>query len=427
MLDKFLDFCRQNNLFEPNDSVLLSVSGGPDSIFMANLFNEIKNTFNLKLGIVYINHKMRDVKKEISFVKNISKEMGIPFYFGELIEIKKSSKEELLRIQRLKKLKEIAKKYDSNKIALAHTKDDQAETIIMRFLKGTALRGLSGIKPKSDEIFIHPILCFSREEILNFLKKKNICFFQDPTNYNFSFLRNKLRHIVIPFLEKEINLSLKENLVQMAENLLADENYLKEKAKESYLEIFKSEVPFPHFDRFKFLNLPKAIQKRIIISILKNFNFRWEANHIDLIIDFIENKPNKEAKFLNKYLTFVSTYDNIYICPSFVPEKPIFLKKSRNLKLLGWGSSLILSKKIKENSFGMEEKFLKKIKLTGMSYDKGFKKKMKQLKIPYPLRKYLPVFSIGNKIVWIPDFYMENIQGKNNIFMRWKYEFNKNP
>ncbi len=422
MLDRFLKFCRQNNLFNLNDSVLLSVSGGPDSVFMAYLFKEIEKDYNLRLGIAYINHKMRDVKKEIDYVKDLSKNLTFDFHLDEINLKENGSLEELLRVQRLEKLKEIAKKNRFKKIALAHTKDDQAETILMRFLKGTALRGLSGIKPVNEEIFIHPVLCFSREEILNFLKERNIPFLQDPTNYDFSFLRNKLRNIIIPFIQKEINPSLKENFIQMSKSLLEDENYLKEKAKEAYFEILREDTPFPHFDRFGFLNFPKAIQKRIIISILKRFNFRWESSHIDLIIDFIENKPNKEAKFLNKYLTFVSTYDNIYICPYQLPE-PIFLKKSKKLKLFGWRSSIIFSKNPKDGNFCIEEKFVEKVKLSTLAYDKDFKKKLKDLKIPYPLRNYLPIFSLENKIIWIPGFFMENIQAKNKLYMRWKYEF----
>ena len=425
MLKKFLEYCRQKNLIKLNDSVLLSVSGGSDSVFMLKLFNEIKNVFNLKLGIAYIDHKIRDVKKEIIFVKNFAKNYGIPFYLAKINISNVGSLEELLRIKRLKALKEISKKYNFSKIALAHTKDDQAETILMRFLKGASLRGLSGIKPINDNVFIHPILVFSKEEILNFLKENKIPFLQDPTNYNLSFLRNKLRHKILPFLEREINPNLKENLIRMANNLLEDENYLKEKAKLSFNEILKDTNPFPHFDRQKFLKLDEAIKNRILISILMDYNFRWESKHIELLKDFIKNKPNKNAKFLNKNLTFISTCDNIYICPFNTPPEPIFLKKGKKNHFVGWRSSINFSKKT--GDFLIEEDMISKLKLTSIAHNKNFKKDIKNLKLPYPLRDYLPIISIGNKIIWIPGFYKEEFSNpKNKIFMRWNYEVNKN-
>lgn len=425
MLKKFLEYCRQKNLIKLNDSFLLSVSGGADSIFMLKLFNEIKNVYSLKLGIAYIDHKIRDVKKEIIFVKNFSKIYNIPFYLAEINISKKSSLEELLRIKRLKALKEIAKKNNFSKIALAHTRDDQAETILMRFLKGTSLRGLSGIKPINNNVFIHPILIFSKEEILNFLKENKIPFLQDPTNYNFSFLRNKLRLKILPFLEKEINPNLKENMIKMASNLLEDENYLKEKARLSLNEILVNTTPFPHFDRQKFLKLDEAIKNRILISILMDYNFRWESKHINLIKDFIEKSPNKNAKFLNKNLTFISTCDNIYICPFNAPPEPIFLKKGKKIHFAGWRSSIYFSKKA--GDFLVEEDMISKLKLTSIIHNKNFKKDLKKLKIPYPLKNYLPIISIGNKIIWIPGFYKEEFSyAKNKIFMRWNYEVNKN-
>lgn len=425
MLKKFLEYCKQNNLIKLNDSILLSVSGGADSIFMLKLFSDIKNIFNLKLGIVYIDHKIRDVKKEIAFVKNFAKNYEIPFYLAKINASKKGSLEELLRIKRLKTLKEIAKKNNFSKIALAHTKDDQAETILMRFLKGTSLRGLSGIKPISNTVFIHPILVFSKEEILNFLKKNNLLFFQDPTNYNLSFLRNKLRHKVLPYLEREVNPNLKENLIQMANNLLEDENYLKEKAKLFFNEILINKTPFLHFDRKKFLNLDEAIKNRILISILMGFNFRWESRHIELLKDFIEKKANKNAKFLNKNLTFISNCDNIYICPFNTPPEPQFLKKSKKIYFAGWRSSIYFSKKAQD--FLIEEDMISKLKLTSIAHNKNFKRDLKNLKIPYPLRNYLPIVAIGNKIIWIPGFYKEEFSNiKNKIFMRWNYEVNKN-
>lgn len=427
MLEKFVEFCRQNNLIEPKDSVLLAVSGGADSVFMSFLFKKIEESFNLRIGVAYVNHLQRDVRKEISFVRNLSKNNKWKFFLREIKLKENGSPEELLRVQRFKILKNIAKNENFNKIALAHTKNDQAETILMRFLKGAALRGLSGIKPINENIFIHPLLCFSKEEILDFLKANGIPYLLDSTNYNFSFLRNKLRHIVIPFLQKEINPSLKENLLQISKNLMEDEKYLKERANEAYFKIFQGNIPFPHFEREGFLKLEVPIQKRILISLLKNYDFRWENKHIDLIMEFIRNSPFKEAKFLNKNLTFISTYDNIYICPYQKPPEPFFLKRSRKIYLSGWGSSLSVLKKGREGDFSLGYKDMENLKLTSLYYERGLKKELKKLKVPYPLRNYLPIFTMGNKIMWIPGFYKVDSSSINKIYMRWNYELIKNP
>lgn len=411
-------------MLNADDSILLSISGGADSIFMAHLFKEIEGKFKLKLGICYINHNLRDTKEEIRFVKEFAKKNNLPFFLGELKISKRSSLEELLRIKRLKLLKEIAKKNKFSKIALAHTKDDNSETILMRFLKGTSLRGLSGIKPLNEEIFIHPVLIFSKEEIINFLKERNIFYFQDPTNFDLSFLRNKLRHKILPYLEKEINPSLKENLINMSEVLIEDEKYLKEKAKEFYKDIFLGNTPFPKLKREMLSKAEKPIKNRIIMSILNEFDFRWETKHINLILDFIKEKTNKEAKFLNKYLTFITNCDNIYICPFDIPPEPFFLKKKGKIYLPGWKSTLVFSKK--EGEICLEEDMIENIRITSLYYENNFKNDLKKLKIPYPLRKYLPIFAYGNKILWIPGFYKGNLDLKNKIYLRWNYEPKKN-
>ncbi len=401
----------------------MAISGGPDSIFMGTLFKEIENSYDLKLGIAYINHNLRNVKEEMEYVKNFAKERNIPFFYGEIFLNSKGSKEETLRILRLEKLKEIANLKGFSKIALGHTKDDQKETILMRFLKGTALRGLSGIKPVNEEIFIHPLLSFSKEEIIEFLKRKNINYFIDSTNYKNSFLRNKLRNLVIPFLEKEINPSFGENLIKMSEILKEDEDYIRKIAFEKLNKIYLGDVPFPKLDRNYFINLHPALQNRVLISILRNFNFRWEIKHIIELRDFIE-KPNREAKFLNPHLTFITTYDNIFICPFQELRDVLYLKNQEQIFLPSWKSTIYFSEE--EGDFCIEKNILKKIRITSILKEREFLKDLKRLKIPHPLRKYLPIFAMDLEILWIPGFYKKDLETKNKIYMRWCYGIKKN-
>ncbi|NOY09170.1 MAG: tRNA lysidine(34) synthetase TilS [Spirochaetes bacterium] len=192
--------------------LLVGFSGGPDSTFLLYLLSKLKQDWNFELFAAYIDHGMRsktELREETRFVKSFSGEMGVPLYIERIPEgdIRKGSAaegisvEEYARNRRYSLFKGLALKVKASRIVLGHNYDDQIETIIMRFFQGSNFSGLSGIPEKRD-IIIRPLINFSKSEILGYLKEHNIPFSVDSTNLKTDYLRNKVRHKLMPVISE---------------------------------------------------------------------------------------------------------------------------------------------------------------------------------------------------------------------------------
>ncbi len=269
----FLSFISVNSLVREQDKILLCVSGGSDSVAMLHLFKKIRNKFNLSLSVAHFNHMIRkDSVEDVEFVSKLCKLYNLPFYIEErnikeIAEKRNQSIEECARIERYDFFLGLANMLKIRKIATAHTMDDQAETILMRVIKGSGLLGLSGILPSRYERgveIIRPLLAISKDEILEYLHKKEIIYRTDSTNNDTKFFRNKIRLDLIPNLEKNYNSNIKRVLANMAENISEDYTFL-ERIAERYFDksaiIEDDAVKIPLYE---FNNLDKALKKTVV-------------------------------------------------------------------------------------------------------------------------------------------------------------------
>jgi len=207
IVPKFLNCVKKSKSVRQQDKLLLAVSGGSDSTAMAHLAKNLKN----KTGIAYIDHKLRkESGDEKKFVRNLAREIKMPFYtrssdVAGFAEKNKKSVEDAARETRYRLLAEICAKNGFTKILTAHTRDDLIETIFIKILRGGGLASFYGIKVKT-KIFgaavLRPMLDFDRSELKKFLRNNKIRFITDSSNKNQKFLRNKIRHALIPFLSK---------------------------------------------------------------------------------------------------------------------------------------------------------------------------------------------------------------------------------
>lgn len=172
MLDKVVNYIKENELIQQGDQILVALSGGPDSVCLLHILYELKDKFNLNLGAIHINHMLRgeESEKDEKYIVKLCDELGIKHYVKRInIEyVAKDSNVSLEvagRNERYKAFEEIRSKYGYNKIAVAHNANDQAETVLMRVMRGTGLEGLTGIKAKREDGIIRPILCLNRQEI----------------------------------------------------------------------------------------------------------------------------------------------------------------------------------------------------------------------------------------------------------------------
>ena len=218
MQEKFIQNIRNNNLIQNKEKTLLAVSGGLDSVVMAFLFHKS----GLPFAIAHCNFKLRgnDSDLDESFTRQLAQKLGVKFYSKEF-QTEKYAEENRISVQmaareiRYSWLEEIRQTRGYDKIATAHHLDDNTETILINLIRGTGLKGLQGIPVKYKNL-IRPMLIFSREEIKQYAGVEKISYREDLSNLEDKYIRNKLRHKVIPVL-KEINPSLDKSIETLSD------------------------------------------------------------------------------------------------------------------------------------------------------------------------------------------------------------------
>lgn len=255
---------------QPGDKIVVAVSGGADSICLLHLLRQLAFSRAFTLHVAHLNHGFRpEASQEADFVRRRCEKWNIPITLSALpvpriCEEQRLSKQEGARQVRYAFLKEVAKEVGARWVALGHTADDQAETFLIRLLRGAGSQGLGAIPRMRDGMIIRPLLMISREQILNELSREEIAFIEDPSNQQDVYLRNRIRHRLLPLLE-EYNPKMKEALFREAE-LLQEENDFLNHYMEALLpglgiERNKGEIAFD-LERLK--SLHPALQRRIV-------------------------------------------------------------------------------------------------------------------------------------------------------------------
>ncbi|MDY0131825.1 MAG: tRNA lysidine(34) synthetase TilS [Desulforegulaceae bacterium] len=280
--------------FKKNESVLLAFSGGPDSVFLLYHLHLLSEKYKFKIGAFHLNHCLRgkEADKDAQFCKKFCKELGIEFFY-EKKDIKKISKELKIseedagRKKRYDLLNKISQKKGFKFIATAHHKDDSIEQVLMNFLRGTGIDGLSGIPEKRNNI-IRPLLDIDKNQIIDFLEKKKINYCIDKTNFEADYLRNKIRNVLIPYLEKEFNPSIKKGIANLIDISDEENRFIENYINNFFSSIVKFEKNKALIDLEVFNQLEKAIKRRVLrktIKSLKGTTFKTTLDHIDKIIE----------------------------------------------------------------------------------------------------------------------------------------------
>ena len=296
---------KQFNLIESRDKVLLGVSGGPDSMFMLYALNKLKDKLHFEIAVTTFNHKLRkEAGEEASFVKLSTEKLGLKFFYGKA-EVKKIAEEEKLTIEeaarkeRLNFLFQIKEKYKFDKIALAHNKDDLVETVLYHIIKGSGMKGLIGISPKSFNGIIHPILFIEKHETEKFLLTHKIPYKTDWTNFSVDYTRNRIRHQIIPLITA-INGSFKDNITSMSNIIREENNFLNEVVEKDKGIISFKENGKVYYSIKIFLSLPKFEQRRIIKKLFGEKNASFER--VERILKSLHSKEKKENFYGNLFI-----------------------------------------------------------------------------------------------------------------------------
>ena len=329
MKEKVLNTIKKYNLIESGDKLVLGVSGGPDSISMLNILNDIRNDKNLHMEfdiiVAHVNHMIREeAKDDEKFVEDFCKKIGVPFY-AKSIDVQKMANnnkigtEEAGRNARYEFFDEILEKTNSNKIVIAHNKNDKVETMIMNMLRGSGIAGLKGIEPIKNNKYIRPLIECERFEIEQYCKENNIDARIDRTNFENVYTRNKVRNVVIPYIKQEFNPNIIQTMDRLSELVKEEDEYLENTIKNKYKELIIEEQEKQFIMDLKGFNKQeKVIKSRLLlytISRLLGSTNGIEKIHIEDVIKLCENNignkyltPNKNIKILikNKKIYFIN-------------------------------------------------------------------------------------------------------------------------
>jgi tRNA(Ile)-lysidine synthase len=230
IIQKVRETINKYSMLSHGDHVLVGLSGGPDSVCLLTILHRLKPEFGIHLSAAYIDHGLRpdEILYEIELCRDLCSSMDIPFTTRPIdvksyMKEKKMNKQEAARELRYNAIDKIAIEKAANKIALGHNADDQAETIIMRLFRGTGPSGLSGMPPVRKHI-IRPLIEIERHEIEDFLETEGIGFAIDSSNLKREYLRNKIRHLIIPEARK-INMDVVKTLSRTADIFRDEERY----------------------------------------------------------------------------------------------------------------------------------------------------------------------------------------------------------
>lgn len=316
MIDDVLNYIRKYHMLEMEDTVVVGVSGGTDSICLLSILMDIQIEYRLTLHVVHINHGIRqEARGEAKFVENLCKQYNLPFYLIE-VHIKELAKERLIseeeagREERYKAFNNVLGQlgflnHPKGKIAVAHNKNDRAETVLFNLFRGSGLKGMNGIPSVRGQI-IRPIMCLERKQIELYLKERNLCFCIDKTNDEDAYTRNRIRHHILPYAEEHICKNVIPHITETAVLLEEIEIFMQKQTKNAVKEcVLKEENDFVEIDISKLLTFEAIIQKYAIRDCIIRLNGNTKditALHIGSIVELFHKGVGKTISLPNKMI-----------------------------------------------------------------------------------------------------------------------------
>jgi tRNA(Ile)-lysidine synthase len=427
-------------MISEGDCVIVAVSGGPDSVCLLHILHELKDELNIRLVVAHFDHGLRPAEdeSETAFVRDLAQSLKVPFETakGRLLSKRtRGSREEVARNARYAFLEKVRKKHKAQKIALGHNLNDQAETILMRLLRGSGPSGLTGIPPSRDGSIIRPLIEIERQEIENYLKAKKLASVTDSSNLKTDYMRNKIRLEIMPLLEEQ-QPQLTRLLAQTAEILRDEDDYLEQTAEAwvgKNIEILPQNalsMPIPYF-----LKLPVASRRRVIRLAIKDVKKdlrRISWDHIEAIQRLAQAEKPQAALKLPGRLTVRRTYGHLILSASMKRKPKPFhyrldepgaydlreigrsisfeeIKNRRDLRLRGskWTALLdaeTLRFPLTLRSFKAGDKFIP----FGMKGHKKLKDFFVDLKLPLEQRYLTPILCWNDKPVWVCGFRIDD-------------------
>jgi tRNA(Ile)-lysidine synthase len=426
-------------MLQEGDRVIVGVSGGVDSVVLLHVLMILRDEYDLSLVVAHLDHGIRgeESRREGDFVRDLARGMSLPFEAAEadvpaLAKKQRITLQEAAREVRYRYYEETRKKYNAQRVATGQTADDQAETILMRVIRGTGLRGLKGIPPVRGGVYIRPLIETSRQEVERFASNKGLSFVTDSSNIKDIYLRNKVRHDLIPHLEREYNPSIRVGLNRMATILSREDDYLDRKAEEAMAGLMKGSgeefsLDIPRLTAFHealwFRILQKALA-RVLGGDLRSI----KTVHLDGICRLLAHRAPNKVLCLPQGIYAEKRYTELFIrrgrLPTVFPFE--YIVDAPGVTILG-GLGKKLVTRIERAKQGIlmdvdskvahldDDKLLHPLILRSLEEGDRFiplgmkgHKKLKDFfidsKVPKALRRRIPLLVSAGDIVWVVGY-----------------------
>jgi len=303
LLERVEETIARERVLRAGDRVVLGVSGGPDSVVLLHVLLRLRSPRRLRLRVVHVNHQLRaDSADDARHVAQLAAQWKVPVDVverdvqGECAAQGWSLEEGARRI-RYEVLRQVATCHSAQRIAVAHTADDQAETVLMRLLRGAGLTGLSGMsyaRPLESSTLIRPLLDVWRRDILAYAAAHRVSFRHDASNADPRFLRNRLRAQLLPLLEQSYNPNIKARLVQLANQCRTDLEFIQSLAQRQWKRMAKLRRGEWVLRLASFRRQPEALRRQLIRAAFSSFNdegYAMEFRHWLEVASLVSDRP----------------------------------------------------------------------------------------------------------------------------------------
>ncbi len=430
ILSRVMGTIRRYSMIEPCSHIGVAVSGGIDSVALLDILASQQQELHITLSILHLNHGIRgkEAARDQRFVQELSERYSLP-YLDQEVDVPAYRKEHSLSLQEAARelrylfFEQVMDTHNLDKVAIGQTADDQAETVLMRLIKGGGARGLKGIPPVREG-YIRPLIEVWREELLQYVRHRGLSFVQDSSNLKKDYLRNRIRHELLPALS-EYNPSIKERLLHLAEILGEDASFLEgladEIAKGICMADHEVSISIPSL-----LSLPAALQARVLQHAFVRLSSGGilEYPHITGVMALIQREGGTKRVALPKGYWAQRSYDTLVLgkqeeSPAgMAGEIEITIPGKTRLEGLAMELEAALAKGRAKPKADADTAFLDFQRLTlplrcrtfqpgdsfiplGMESPKKLKNLFIDLKIPQAERSRIPLVISGDAICWV--------------------------
>jgi len=427
----------QLGMLEQNDRVIVAVSGGPDSMALLHILLTLQAEYSLELFVAHVNHMFRgaEADEDADYVKKIAVQWGVSCFVTRIdvparMVDRGLSAQVAARETRYQYFNHIAAITDATKIAVGHNADDQAETVLMRFLRGAGPEGLAGIPAVRGGI-IRPLIDIFRDQIEEYCCARQIEVRRDPSNLKPVYLRNRIRHQLLPVLEKEYNSALRRNIINLADILQAEEIY--------WAEIVCREMDScvcwcddgPHILAAPFKGIAIALQRRLLRALLAKMDISGAGYvHIEGLRELVIGGTVGQCADLPGMYFTVKLYSDIVFkqkhsryLPKAVPQLPLNIPGTTRVPELGLvvntsfelerhtelpGGYLFDWEKLHKPMYVRTRRPGDKFYHLGIGHRKKLKEFFIDKKVPQAERDKVLIVTHGEEILLISGYYVDD-------------------